>query len=653
MLFKIAFKNLKKNFRFYSFYFVSVTLVFSVYCCFKSFALNRAVMTNISSDGRVQTMTGVVSIIFMAFVLFYMAYSNSFFTKRRIHELGIYAILGFKKTRIIKILFAENILIVTAALILGFILGSILHKGVVFILVSSLKLDHHLMASPLFNLEAFTSSAIFVIGALFLLLLSNCLLIGPSTVLSMVRIEKKAEKPFKSNPIAAILSVVFLVSGYAIALNITKGVNSFWVTIGFLPMAALTLLLVLLGTLLFIHFFLPFSISFIRKKPKRFYKPNTIIALPKQAYRLRSNARIMIMLTLVSAATLGILGSTLCTYTFSLEGLSRITPAAFEFSGDDPTKAAQARTLITEACGSTPAHLYESTLLRAESQTPNLPFFEYAHKNDGSHFSLMRQSDFNALMQLQHKPPVTNASPEDAILTLYLSSNTKEEIGKMYDLTLKDGSTAKVHIAASTLDNPLSFASGGVGVLILSDDFYDQLKNTGLPQTKVISAYGEQLLNNTYLAAELQALFFDDYRFASANLKKSEFITASSPNLLLTTFGSLIFFVAMGCILYFKCLSDALYDGSDFKILKRMGFQKKALYTLIRKEIMPIFYIPCILGGLHSFFALIAYNALMPRIIPDVVLLPPFCLSILIYLIVFCLYFMFTWRACCRVAHNA
>ena len=90
---KIAFKNLKRNFSFYSLYLVSVSFVLMVYFCFTSFSMNEIIMEKISSDGRVEMMSSVVAIFIIAFVVFYMFYSNNFFMRRRIKELGIYALL--------------------------------------------------------------------------------------------------------------------------------------------------------------------------------------------------------------------------------------------------------------------------------------------------------------------------------------------------------------------------------------------------------------------------------------------------------------------------------------------------------------------------------------------------------------------------------
>ncbi|MCQ6547372.1 FtsX-like permease family protein, partial [Bacillus wiedmannii] len=116
---------------FYSFYFISVAFVLMVFFSFISFSMNDIVMEKISSDGRVETMSKTVAIFVMAFVLFYMSYSNTFFMKKRMNELGIYSLLGYRKSTILKLLTFENIIICFAALLVGIIFGAIAHKGIV------------------------------------------------------------------------------------------------------------------------------------------------------------------------------------------------------------------------------------------------------------------------------------------------------------------------------------------------------------------------------------------------------------------------------------------------------------------------------------------------------------------------------------------
>ncbi len=68
-----------------------------------------------------------------------MAYSNRFFLRRRTKELGIYALLGYRKFTILSLLTFENVLICSGAFIIGLVLE---HWH---IRVLSLELQHYLI----------------------------------------------------------------------------------------------------------------------------------------------------------------------------------------------------------------------------------------------------------------------------------------------------------------------------------------------------------------------------------------------------------------------------------------------------------------------------------------------------------------------------
>lgn len=168
-LLTIAYKNLKKNFSFYSLYFVSVAFVLTVFFSFISFSMNDIIMEKISSDGRVETMSKTVAVFVMAFVLFYMSYSNTFFMKRRMKELGIYSLLGYRKSSMLRLLTIENILICLGSLLAGVVMGAILHKGIVEVIVKALKLQIETSAIPLFNYDAILFTLTFVLAVLVVL----------------------------------------------------------------------------------------------------------------------------------------------------------------------------------------------------------------------------------------------------------------------------------------------------------------------------------------------------------------------------------------------------------------------------------------------------------------------------------------------------
>jgi len=85
-------------------------------------------------------MCNTIYIFLIIFVLFYMAYSNRCFLRRRTKELGIYALLGYRKATILSLLAFENVLICLGAFIAGIVLGGLAHKGIVFIISELLNL---------------------------------------------------------------------------------------------------------------------------------------------------------------------------------------------------------------------------------------------------------------------------------------------------------------------------------------------------------------------------------------------------------------------------------------------------------------------------------------------------------------------------------
>lgn len=180
----IALKNLKRNFPFYSLYLFSVSFVLMIFFCFTSFSMNEIILEKISSDGRVETMCRTVAMFLMAFVIFYMFYSNSFFMRRRMKELGIYTLLGYRKSAILELLTFENIFICISGFIVGIAAGGLLHKGVTagIVALSGLSIDNSKI--PLINLDAVKSNLAFVVVVMITLTLQGVFFISRIFLLS-------------------------------------------------------------------------------------------------------------------------------------------------------------------------------------------------------------------------------------------------------------------------------------------------------------------------------------------------------------------------------------------------------------------------------------------------------------------------------------
>lgn len=652
----IALKNLKRNFSFYSLYLFSVSFVLMIYFCFTSFSMNKIIMEKISSDGRVEMMSSVVAGFIIVFVVFYMFYSNSFFMRRRMKELGIYALLGYRKSDMLRLLTIENIFVCLGGMIVGIFAGSLLHIGVTAGIVALLGLTIDMQAIPFINPQAVSSIFLFILVVLLTLTISNTILLLRSTLLDLVRLEKKVEKPVHPNIILSIAGILFLLGGYLLALDMVRGAQSVWTTIGFSPIALLTLVLVVVGTILFIYSFVPFACQCIKKRHKVLYQENTIIVVPKFMHRIRSNAKSLILLILLTAGTLSVFGATTLSVWYPYRAVNRIVPSAIEYRVEDQQQSKQALEALAKGMKNSAYQAQETILLKITASSDHLPD-EYGISGEAVRtpgFECMSLTDYNTLLNSQGKE---SAIPElddtDCILVKYRPDPENSDLGAVYHLNIGDNKTMEVTVVQTTLDNPIGFANS-VATLIVSDQLYQTIASGQPDQITVVSINGGNTRSDGTAYTILKDAMPNNMYLASAWQRQTDIIQLNSSTYLLIAFATIIFLIATGSILYFQNLSAITYDRDDYDILQRMGYNRSMIKRCVRRQIQIYFIIPYVIGMLHSIFAIICYkSALMDDVLgqaSEIVL--PVLLAVGIFTIIYFTYYQVTKYSCYRAAMN-
>ena len=652
----IALKNLKRNFSFYSLYLFSVSFVLMIYFCFTSFSMNKIIMEKISSDGRVEMMSSVVAGFIIVFVVFYMFYSNSFFMRRRMKELGIYALLGYRKSNMLRLLTIENIFVCLGGMIVGIFAGSLLHIGVTAGIVALLGLTIDMQAIPFINPQAVSSIFLFILVVLLTLTISNAILLLRSTLLDLVRLEKKVEKPVHPNIILSIAGILFLLGGYLLALDMVRGAQSVWTTIGFSPIALLTLVLVVVGTILFIYSFVPFACQCIKKRHKVLYQENTIIVVPKFMHRIRSNAKSLILLILLTAGTLSVFGATTLSVWYPYRAVNRIVPSAIEYRIEDQQQSKQALEALAKGMKNSAYQAQETILLKITASSDHLPD-EYGISGEAVRtpgFECMSLTDYNTLLNSQgKKSAISELDDADCILVKYRPDPENSDLGAVYHLNIGDNKTMEVTVVQTTLDNPIGFANS-VATLIVSDQLYQTIASGQPDQITVVSINGGNTRSDGTAYTILKDAMPNNMYLASAWQRQTDIIQLNSSTYLLIAFATIIFLIATGSILYFQNLSAITYDRDDYDILQRMGYNRSMIKRCVRRQIQIYFIIPYVMGMLHSIFAIICYkSALMDDVLgkaSEIVL--PVLLAVGIFTIIYFTYYQVTKYSCYRAAMN-
>ncbi len=652
----MALKNLKNN------YLLSVSFVITIFFAFTSFSMNRIMLEKISGDGRVETMCSTISIFLMAFVIFYMSYANRFFLRRRTKELGIYALLGYRKSTILSLLTTENLLSCLGAFVIGILLGGLLHKGIVFGIAKLLNLTINNAEIPFFNLRAILKTACFVLIIIIILALSNGRFLLKASLMDLVRFEKSAEKQAKFHAVPSIIGFMFVISGYCIALDILRGQKSMWFTVGFYAVGMFTFTLIILGTVLFIASFLPYVVQISKKNKKKFYTETRIITSPSFIYRMRSNAKTLIMLTLLSAATLTVSSVMALTLYYPIAAVSRIAPSEIECRIENEGDLSAITEIINRYSSGEDIIFLQTDIykVKASSTTTQLPM-EYSvgtSKGDADNEKILRNagfecisySDYTAILNAQRRQKAleqfTALNNNECIFVRYQPASGKDETGCTYPLLIDDAQIP-VTVTRTTLENPISFANS-VGTLIVSDDLYHRISQNAVPETKVLSVNGNSITGNEELFQALSA-YLDESPYLQGNSHRiHEVVSLSSSTFLLIGFLVVLFFIATGSILYFNNISAVADSKSDYDILIKMGYADRKIKKIIRKQTITFFGIPFLFGLADCIFATLVYKtALMQDLLANsIVLYTPMIAAIALTLIIYLIYYIMTVNAC-------
>ena len=182
--------------------------------------------------------------------------------------------------------------------------------------------------------------------------------------------------------------------------------------------------------------FPPFLLDKDRQNADRFYTPDRIMFNSRFIYRIRSGARTLIMLTLLSAAALTVSSVMALSLYYPVAALSRITPSEIEFRVTEKDEISEARALVMRyASDPGAASFLETDIYTVSSGSPEalLPpeyrlgtstgEFQKRRNPEGSGFECISLSSHRALLLAQGRKKAAEQLPtlkdDECILIRY------------------------------------------------------------------------------------------------------------------------------------------------------------------------------------------------------------------------------------------
>ncbi|MGL5558716.1 MAG: ABC transporter permease [Paraclostridium dentum] len=592
ILFNIAKKNVQKNLKGYFLYFFSIVFTVGIYYAFKNLQYNPSIDAALSASSKASAAFNAASIVIALFSVLFIWYSNSFFIKKRKKEIGLYALLGIENKEIGLLLFFETLIIGVAAIVIGIIAGVAFSKLMLGILIKLITLNLNINFAVSIK-GIFETFVLFILIFLVIAYQSNRI-IYKFKLIELFKASSTSEKAKKGSKLLAILSIIFIVVGYAIYLSTTNGMD---LILG----AFVTLFMVVIGTFLFFSSFMFFIIKRQQKNRLNYYKGLNMISTSQLLYRIKSNAKMLSVIAILSATTLTAIGVSISVYFMSSQIVEQRAPYSYTLSLNN-------KDYIKE---------FEKTL--ADSKNHKLvdkfvlSYIDLDSYNENSHgfkdsYQIISLSNLNEILKLEGDKELGSITDKEFI---YVDSGMIKEYEKTNIDLNNNGKSVSLN-CKSSLEKKLFNSFASADMVVVSDNEFKNLKENNelkhyysynITNQKNGEEFNKKVLKITEkYPSENEKRPSSSYVFSYYKTFKDEF-TTSGVMVFIGVFVGLVFLVCTGSVIFFKLLSEAQDEAPRYTVLKKIGVDEDDIKSSVYKQVGFNFFLPLVLGSLHSIVA--------------------------------------------------
>ena len=282
MFSKLAWRNVRRSFRDYGVYLLTLTFGVCLFYTFNSIEGQGAMVYLARNDNPMVEPILILIDIFSVFVAVVLAslilYADRFLLRRRKRELGTYLLLGLSQGQVSRLLFLETGLVGLVSLAAGLGLG-VLASGVLSAFTLSMfELDVSALFGLSFSWKA-AGKTVGYFGLIFLLVMAfSGLEVSRAKLIDLIQGGRKNEVlRQRSLTVAAVqfvLGVVCLIGAYAILLTFGMAI-----AVAVLPICIPMLALGTLGTLLIFRSLSGFVLKFVQGRPKLYFRNLNLFTL--------------------------------------------------------------------------------------------------------------------------------------------------------------------------------------------------------------------------------------------------------------------------------------------------------------------------------------------------------------------------------------
>lgn len=666
---KIALNSVKKSFKDYTIYFLTLTFAVCIFYSFNSIESQKAMLDlTVSQKAYMKLFSSVISIasVFVSFILgALIIYANNFLIKKRKKEMGIYITLGMPKRKVSNILLLETVLIGIISLGIGLILGVVLSQGL-SILTAKLFMGSMTSYQFAFSIDAVLKTILYF-GIIFLLvMIFNTVIISKYKLIDLLNASKKNEKIKMRNPVISsiifCLAVIFIVVAYIFINKSGLDIQSTYFE--------LSIVLGVIGTFLF-FFGLSGIVLYVIQRSKNIYLKNLNIFIVRQiSSKFNTNFLSMSLICLMLFITTVMLSSGLGFKNTMEQGVKKNTPfdASIEiyYSSDSVSQANELTQVVNNQLSkySNKSYIAQYQLNDVSMRKMLLPYVPNTMKKaiDNSYNDYCMAvsiSQYNKMRELEGQKPINLANNDVLVL-----SNVQKFEGPINDFIKNNG---KIDINGTEYkvqnDKAIedSLYSSGMAINTITLVVPDKIVQNLIPYTGYINInYTGSNAEKKTQESNIEAIFNklnrekpDGYignGYTRTQLYEQS-LGLSAIVIYLSIYLGIVFLIASAAVLALQQLSEASDSINRYKALRKIGVTDKMINKSIFIQTLIYFGAPLALAIVHSIVAIYVVNDFISALGSTNIMISAL-ITLVFILLIYSGYFYATYTSYKRIIKN-
>ena len=687
MLFKLSIRNMKKSFKDYAIYFLTLVLGVAIFYMFNSIDSQQA-MLEVSQSTReiiklMINMLGYIS-VFVAVVLgLLIVYANNFLINRRKKEFGIYMTLGMGKRQISKIILMETILVGIMSLIVGLIIGVFASQFMSILVAKMFEADMSKFQF-VFSKDACIKTCMYFAVMYVAVMFFNTFTVSRYKLINLLNATKKNESIKIKNPVISILVFLFGagILGYAY-WKVTGDVNSLTTADKILA----PILMGIVGTISIFWSLSGFVIQVAQKMKSTYLKDTNMFVLRQINNKINTTIISMSVICLMLFMTISILSVSLSLRNTMQRELADMTPVDLNLS-----KTANLPESYTNSQGKvinyTKEQIEDSKISIEETLKNNgldmsvlkdvveIPIYtsndltwedffgedygkvkaQFPLVDYGAAEAIVKISDYNKIAKLYGIEQYELKDDEYIVLCDYdnmaeIRNQVLNEGGHKLTIAGREYKSKYANCKNGYIEMAASHINAGI-ILVpdncpLTEDMKEKTVfvanynvETEEEKEKIEKNFADN--NNSILLQNLDNKGIDLDGITKIVIIQSSVGVASIVTFIAIYLG-IIFLIASAAILALKQLTESSDNKQRYLVLRKIGCDEKMINKALFSQIAIFFGLPLILAIIHSIFGIQFAMTIMAGLAKSEDLLPSIIATVIIIGIIYGAYFLATY----------